>query len=128
MGRVQPEFLERVESFGDRVVDVAEALAEQRRSRRITDQITGAGTSVGANTAEADEAQSRREFCKCLGIAKRELAETQYWLRFVARRAWIAPDRLISLAEEAVEIKRVMGSIIERTRANDRVPERSSAN
>jgi four helix bundle protein len=119
MGRLQEAFIERIERFTDRVLDVCDALERQRRSPRLIDQIVSAGTSVGANTSEADEALSRKEFCRCLGIAKRELAEAHYWLRLIVRRKWIDESRLDGLIEESQEIKRVMSAMILNTRRND---------
>ena len=78
MGRLKPEFLGRIESFGDRVLDVANALARKRVSHRILDQLTGCGTSVGANVFEAHEAMSRPDFCKCLAQSVKELSESRY--------------------------------------------------
>jgi four helix bundle protein len=69
MGRLRLEFIERVEAFCHRVLDVADELERSERSRRIVDQITGSGTSVGANIHEADEAPSRGMFAKCLSIS-----------------------------------------------------------
>jgi four helix bundle protein len=119
MGRLQEAFIERVDRFADRVLDVCDTLEAQRRSLRLIDQVSASGTSVGANTSEADEALSRKEFCRCLGIAKRELAETHYWLRLVVRRKWSDEARLTDLIEESQEIKRVMGAMILNTRRND---------
>ena len=78
VGRLQQELMERAESFSHRVVDVAESLEQQKRSRRIIDQMIGSGTSVGANVCESDEALSRPDFCKGLAIALKELGETRY--------------------------------------------------
>jgi four helix bundle protein len=50
---------------------------------------TGSGTSVGANIFEADEAMSRPDFCRMLGIVIKELNETRFWLRLVVARKWI---------------------------------------
>ncbi|MEX2219601.1 MAG: four helix bundle protein [Phycisphaerales bacterium] len=119
---MQPKFLDRVDSFADRVLDVVDKIADCCRSGRIVDQMSGAGTSVGANVYEADEALSRPDFCKCLGIALKELNETHYWLRLVARRKWVGPGTLDDLLGEATEIRRVMGSMIARTRTNSRAP------
>ena len=120
MARLRGELLERTEVFAHRMVDLAEALEKQRRSNRIVDQITGAGTSVGANTAEADEATSRKEFTKFIGIVLRELAESRFWVRFVTRRAWFPPKRLLALEEEASELKRIFGSMTARIRRQER--------
>jgi four helix bundle protein len=114
MGRLQASFLERVESFADRVLDVVEALPA-RASRRIVDQMVGAGTAVGANVFEADEALSRKDFCKCLGIAAKELSETRYWLRLAGRRGWVPVVRLSSLEAESHELRRILGTMITRT-------------
>ncbi len=116
MGRLRADFLERVEAFVDRTLDVVEVLAHQQRSRRILDQLTGSATSVGANTFEADEAMSRADFCKTLAIVIKELNETRFWLRLCARRGWIAEPRLVSLQDEASELKLVLGAILSKSR------------
>ncbi len=116
MGRLRPEFLERVENFSHRVVDVTEYIAKGRRTFRILYQMEGSGTSVGANVWEADEALSRKDFCKTLGIALKELNETRFWLRFVARRGRVRPQRLNGLGDEADELLKVLGTMIHRTR------------
>jgi four helix bundle protein len=115
------EFLDRVERFADRVLDVTDALEFKRVSRRIMDQVAASGTSVGANTFEADEAMSRKDFCKALGIANKELNETRFWLRLFVRREWLAPARLGDLLTEAEELKKIVGAMIAKTRTNDEI-------
>jgi four helix bundle protein len=122
MGRLEAGFLERVEAFSDRVLDVADELERQGRSRRILDQVVGSGTSVGANTVEACEALSRKDFAKCVGIAIKELAETRFWLRRIIRRDWIPMSRLEPLLREADEIKLILGAILAKMRRNDARP------
>lgn len=119
MGRLKPELLGRIETFSHRMADVADALISEKRSIRVTDQIYGCGTSGGANSFEADEAATRREFGRCLAIVLRELSECRYWLRFVASRAWIPATRLDPLGEEARQLKAVLGAILVRTRRHD---------
>ncbi len=115
-GRLSVELLERVEALCDRVLDVADALLEQGRYRRLVEQIAAAGTSVGANSFEADEAMSRADFCKTLAIVIKELNETRFWLRLIGRRGWIPDDRLEPLLEEVLEIKLVFGSMLHKAR------------
>jgi four helix bundle protein len=127
MGRLKEELLERIELFADRVLDVAQTLERAGCWPRVLDQLVGSGTSVGANVFEADEALSRPDFVKCIGIAVKELNETRYWLRLIARRGWIAPDRLSPLQTELAELKKILGAIISRTRAaNTRLKSRST--
>ena len=115
MGRLQDNLLDRVVEFADRAVSLAEALGAQGRSIRICDQLTG--TAVGANVYEADEAISRKDFRKCLAIANKELSETRFWLRLIARRGWFGAERLGDLHREALELKAIIGSILSRTAA-----------
>lgn len=73
--------------------------------------------SVGANAAEASDALSAADFCKCLGIANRELSETGFWLRLIGRRNWVKSVCLQPLQDEAEQLARIFGSMISRTRA-----------
>lgn len=98
------------------MVRLAEKLAEDGRSRRVVDQIIGAGTSVGANTFEADEALSRADFAKCVGIVLKELNECRFWIALVERRAWVTQAQLAELTAETQELKRLFGAILTRTR------------
>lgn len=119
MGRLEASFVERAETFCDRALDVAEELARQGRFSRIVDQLVGSGTSVGANLCEADGALSRKDFAKSIGIAIKEMNETRFWFRRVAKRQWVAPERLSALQNEAAEIKLILGSIFTKVRRND---------
>lgn len=78
MARLQESLLERIESFCDRTIHVAQSLEQAGVSRRIVDQLIGSGTSVGANLFEADEAMSRSDFLKSCSIAAKELNETRF--------------------------------------------------
>ena len=119
MGRLDDDFLERIESFSNRAVVVAEAIEKRRVAWRIVDQLVGSGTSVGANTFEADEAVSRKDFCKSLGTVLKELNETRFWVRIIGRRGWLPQSRLAPLEAECVELKRIVGAMLSRTRRND---------
>lgn len=116
MARLQESFLERIEAFCDRAVDVSDALAERRISVRVVDQVLASGTSVGANVYEADEAMSTADFIKCLCIATKELNEFRFWVRLAGRRGWVAAARLGPLEQEAGEIKKILGTMISRSK------------
>src|SRR2546421_10564992 len=120
MGRLRSETLERMERYADRVLDVVDELERQKRYRRIIDQLAGSGPSAGANSFEADEAMSRSDFVKCLCVVVKELSETAFWLRLIARRQWINPKRLESLLRETSELKSIFSAMIIRTRRRSR--------
>ncbi|MCW5776911.1 MAG: four helix bundle protein [Phycisphaeraceae bacterium] len=117
MARLTEELVERAEAFSHRMLDVAETVERQRRSARIVDQITGCGTSVGANVCEADEAMSPKDFVRALGVAVKELSESRFWLRLVAKRDWIEQTRLDPLIQECMELRRIFGTMIARTKS-----------
>jgi four helix bundle protein len=118
-GRLREELVDRADDFSHRVVDVAEKLEDDKRPRRVVDQMIGAGTSVGANTMEADEGLSRKDFNKSIGIVIKELVESRYWLSFASRRGWVTPKRLAPLIDEANQLKKIYGAILTRSRKND---------
>jgi len=124
MGRIRPETLAAIEEYSDRVLGVAEELEKQRRWRRIIDQLVGSGGSVGANVFEADQAISKRDFAKILGITLKELSETKFWLRRVIARGWIKAKRLEPLLCQTDEWLAVFNSMVIKTRMRNTDPAR----
>jgi four helix bundle protein len=116
MGRLRSELLDRVEEFACKALDVAEAMEVRGISRRLVDQIAAAATSVGANVFEADEAMSRADFVKCLAIATKELSEVRFWVRIAAKRGWVVEQTARPVLFEGVELRRILGTMIVRTK------------
>lgn len=121
-GRLKAELVKRADDFSHRVVDVAEVLQKQKRPQRIIGQMIGSGTSVGANTTEADEGMSRADFNKSIAIVIKELGETRYWLNFASRREWVKPKQLAPLIDEASQLKLIYGAILTKSRKNKDKP------
>lgn len=117
MGRLKEQFLTRIEDFCDRVLDMSEVLETNRRAARHVDQIARSATSIGANAFEADEALSRKDFCKTLDISLKELNETRYWVRTVSRRQWIKASRVSSLLDEGRQLRAVIGAMIAKSKS-----------
>jgi four helix bundle protein len=116
MGRLREDLLERAELFAHRVADVADSLESMGKSRRVVDQLYGAGTSVGANTFETAEAMSRPDFLRGVSVILKELSEVVFWLRFVGKRGWISPARLADIEQVAKELRLIFGAILARSR------------
>jgi len=71
---------------------------------------------VGANIEEAQAGQSRPDFISKNSIALKEARECRYWLRLLIA-AKIMPEKSVAeLRDEADEIKRILGSIVIRTK------------
>lgn len=69
---------------------------------------------------EADEAMSRADFCKCLGIAVRGLNEARFWIRLAARHGWVNAERVRDLEGECLQLKKVLGSMVIRSKRGNR--------
>jgi four helix bundle protein len=76
---------ERTAQFGEAVIDFARRIPQDAVTNRIINQLVGAGTSVGANYVEADDAVSKKEFLKSIGTCKKETCEVKHFLRMAVR-------------------------------------------
>jgi len=75
---------ERTARFGEAIIIFAKKIPWNPVNNRLIDQIVGAGTSVGANYCEADDGVSRADFKHRIGISRKEVRETKFFLRMVA--------------------------------------------
>ena len=66
--------------FAVRIVNLYRYLSAEKKEYVLSKQILRSGTSIGANIAESEYAQSRKDFLSKLYIALKECAETLYWL------------------------------------------------
>jgi four helix bundle protein len=78
---------ERKARFGKAIIDLAKTIFQNAVTIRFINQLVGAGTSVGANYVEADDAVSKKEFLKSIGTCRKEARETKHFLRMVVRAA-----------------------------------------
>ena len=67
--------------FAVRIVKLCKYLRGSKKEYVLSKQILRSGTSIGANIAEAQQAQSRADFISKLSIALKEAGETNYCLR-----------------------------------------------
>jgi four helix bundle protein len=74
-------------------------------------QLIRAGTSIGANYCEADNAVSKKEFLHRIGICKKEAKETMYWLRMIASAVPNSKQPGRILWQEAKELHLIFSSM-----------------
>ena len=104
---------ERTFEFALRIIKLCNELNRKPGvCRDISRQLLKAGTSVGANSEEAQAAQSKPDFISKNSIALKEARETHYWLRLLIAAKVMPENRLAELRDEAEEIKRILGSIV----------------
>lgn len=88
-----------------RVVRMAGAVSERDWiGKRLADQLLRAGTSVGAQYAEARGARSDAEFIAKVDGALQEIRETIYWMHLVMDVGLMDEARVAMLLGEANEI------------------------
>ena len=80
-------------AFAKRIVHLYQYLGTEHHEYVMAKQILRSGTSIGANIAEAIYGSSRKDFCAKLQIARKESAETLYWLELLHSCSFI-PDEL----------------------------------
>ena len=114
------DIYDRLLTFGIRIVKFCKILGKSFDNRVIADQLIRAGTSVGANMQEADSASSRKDFINKVTIAKKELQETNYWLKLIEGSDLVNNDRnkaeLSDLLRESEELIKIIGSILAKTK------------
>ena len=76
--------VEESEAFAMRIVKLYKHL-QGKKELVMSKQVLRSGTSIGANIAEAQYAQSREDFISKMSIALMECSETLYWLRLLNR-------------------------------------------
>lgn len=78
--------------------------------RSVVDQLTRSSASIGANYAEACNSASKLDFRNKIFIAKKEAAETRYWIDLCTELT--SPAEWIALRQEAHEILVILQAII----------------
>jgi four helix bundle protein len=78
------DLLERTATFGEAVVRFARKIPRSPANDRLINQLVGAGTSIGANYCEADDAVSKKDFRNKIGTCRKEAKECKFWLRMMA--------------------------------------------
>jgi four helix bundle protein len=117
MPRHKYDIRERTFDFAVRIVKLCQRLDKiPGVPRTLSNQLLKAGTSVGANVEEAQGGQSRPDFISKNNIALKEARETHFWLRLLVAARILSEDELLELIDEADQIKRILGSIVVRTR------------
>jgi len=92
-------------------VNLQKYLTEQKKEHVISRQIYKSGTSIGANIAEAQRAQSTPDFVSKMKIALKEANETQYWIQLLHETNYITAKEFTSIHDELVEILKILTAI-----------------
>ena len=109
---------ERTAIFGEAVIEFCLSLPTNPVTAPIINQLVRAGTSIGANYCEADEAESKRDFRHKIAICRKEAKETKFWLRMIAKAAPSQKTTARPLWREAKELHLIFCATIRTTDQN----------
>ena len=102
---------ERTARFGEAIIGYAKKVPVNPVTEPLIGQIVRAGTSVGANYCEADDAGSKKEFRYRISVCKRESRESKHWLRMMAAAVPELADQARVHWREAKELHLIFSAI-----------------
>ena len=103
---------ERTINFSEKIIDFSRKIPYNQITKSLISQLVRAGTSIGANYSEADEASSKKDFINKIAIAKKEAKETKYWLRVIVHTIPELKSEARPLWQEAQELNLILAAII----------------
>jgi len=103
---------ERTAKFGEGIIRFAKKIPENPVTKRVIPQLVAAGTSVGANYSEADDAESKKDFKHKISIAKKEARESKHWLRMICVTNPELIEEAKKLWKEANELNLIFNAIV----------------
>jgi len=102
---------ERTAKFGEEIIRFAKRIPKRPETMPLITQLVKAGTSVGANYCEADDAHSKKDFHHKISICKKEARETKHWLRMIGVAEPTLMGEATTLLKEAKELHLIFASI-----------------
>jgi len=102
---------ERTARFGEAIIVFAKKVPRNVVTIPLIGQLVRAGTSVGSNYCEADDAVSKKEFRCKIGTCKKEARESKHWLRMIATADETMKEEARPLWQEAKELHLIFAHI-----------------
>jgi len=103
---------ERTAKFGEEIIKFSSKIPKNAVTLPLISQLVRAGTSVGANYCEADDAESKQDFKHKIGICKKESRETKHWLRMIVTATPELKENARELWQKAKELNLIFNAIV----------------
>ena len=97
--------------FAVKIVKLYQYITNDKKEFALSKQLLRSGTSIGANVAEAERAQSQADFFAKMSIALKEANETDYWLRLLYKTEYLNENEYNSISKNINEIIALLVSI-----------------
>lgn len=108
---------ERTAKFGEEIIKFYQKVHVTSATAPLISQGVRAGTSVGANYCEAQEAETKKDFTHKIGICKKEVKECKYWLRMTVVAVPAMKEEARKLWKEAHELNLIFAKIVRSSRS-----------
>ena len=99
----------RMSEFAASIILLTRKVSRSIENKVITEQLIRSATGIGANYTEANNAASRQDFRNKIFIAKKEAAETRYWLKLFAK---VNNVDVSSYLAETTELLLILQSVV----------------
>ena len=103
--------------FAIRIVRLYQYLSDTKKEYTLSKQILRSGTSIGANVAEAQQAQSRADFVSKTAIALKEATETKYWIELLFATDYLFQEEYESILSDCVELEKLLTVIVKSSKS-----------
>ncbi len=111
--------LEQSKAFAVRIINMYKYLTATKREFVISKQILRSGTSVGANIAEAQAAQTKADFIYKVQISLKEANETKFWLESLFKSGFITEFQFESMITDLNSLIYLMIRILKTAKVNE---------
>lgn len=98
------ELKNRTKNFALNVLELLDELPKNSKGFAIANQLSKAGTSLGANYRSACRAKSPADFISKIQIVEEEADESCYWLEIITESGIIKSEKTNLLLKEANEL------------------------
>ena len=104
--------------FALRIVNLYKSLCNEKAEYVMSKQLLRCGTSIGANIAESEHAQSKADFLSKLYISLKEANETKYWITLLAKADYLSDAESESVMKDLRIIIGTLVNTIKKTKDN----------
>ena len=101
-------------SFSLRILKLYKYMQE-KNEYVLSKQLLRSSTSIGANITEGQYAQSGPDFNTKMSVAKKEAAESLYWIRLLMASGLVPNEKLATLHDDCEELVKMLVSICKTT-------------
>jgi four helix bundle protein len=114
------ELTERMLDLSVRIGSIVDGLPDAPLARHIAERLLASGTAAGPAYEHACAAERPGEFARGLADSLRQLRESRYWLRLVAKAKLLGNYELAEVLEECAELGAILAQSIAAARLRSR--------